>query len=79
MFKVITHTYMEAMLGISLYSYPYLNLQKLFVHLTIVYTLSSTQLEIRAEQFLPASVGGGGGEKGGKGGVMTQTFICTYE
>jgi hypothetical protein len=47
--------YMEAMLGISLYSYPYLNEQKCFVLLITVYTLSSTKLEIRAEQFLPGS------------------------
>jgi hypothetical protein len=45
---------MKAMLGISLYSYPYLNLQKCFV-LIMVSTLSSTKLEIRAEQFLPRS------------------------
>jgi hypothetical protein len=34
---------MEAMLGISLNSHPYLNL-KSFVFLVIVYTLSSTEL-----------------------------------
>jgi hypothetical protein len=32
----------------------------------IVYTLSSTKLEIRAEQFLPGNVGVG--ERGGMGG-----------
>jgi hypothetical protein len=48
---------MEAMLGISLYSYPYLNNQKCFVLLIIVYVSSSTKLEIRAEQFLPGSKG----------------------
>jgi hypothetical protein len=47
--------YMEAMLGISLYSYPYLNKQKCFVFLIIGNTLSSTKLETRAEQFLPGS------------------------
>jgi hypothetical protein len=47
--------YMEAMLGNSLYSYPYLNQQKCSVFLIIVYTLSSTKLEIRTEQFLPGS------------------------
>jgi hypothetical protein len=48
---------MEAMLGISLYSYPYLNQQKHFVLLIIVYTLSPTTLEIRAEEILPGSEG----------------------
>jgi hypothetical protein len=48
---------MEAMLGISLYSYPYLDWQKCFVFLTIVYALSSTKLKIRAEQILPESKG----------------------
>jgi hypothetical protein len=48
------------MLGLSLYSYPYLNYQKCFVFLIIVYTLSSTKLEIRAEQFQPRSEGVGG-------------------
>jgi hypothetical protein len=55
---------MEAMLGISLYSYPYLNYQKRFVFLIIAYTFSSTKLEIRAEQVLPGSQGGSGGESG---------------
>jgi hypothetical protein len=40
---------MEAMLGISLYSYPYLNQQKHFVFLIIAYVLSLTKLEKRAE------------------------------
>jgi hypothetical protein len=45
---------MEAMLGISLYSYPYLNLQKHYV-LLIAYVFSSTKLEEKPEQFLPGS------------------------
>jgi hypothetical protein len=45
------------MLGISLYSYPYLNLQKRFVFLIISYVFSSTKLEIRAEQILSGSKG----------------------
>jgi hypothetical protein len=51
---------MEAMLGISLYSYHYLNQQKCFVLLIITYIFSSTKLEIRAEQVLPGSEGGWG-------------------
>jgi hypothetical protein len=63
---------MKAMLGISLYSYPYLNQQKRFV-LIIVSTLSPIKLEIRAKQFLPGSEGVGvererGEGKGGTGG-----------
>jgi hypothetical protein len=37
----VTHLYMETMLGISLYSYPYLNWQKCFVFLVIAYVFSS--------------------------------------
>jgi hypothetical protein len=55
---------MEAMLVISLYSYPYLNWQKCFVLLIITYTLFSTKLEIRAEQFLPGREGVGGDREG---------------
>jgi hypothetical protein len=46
---------MEAMLGISLYSYLYLNQKKCFVFLIIAYVFSSTKLEISAEQILPGS------------------------
>jgi hypothetical protein len=67
---------MEEMLGISLYSYPYLNLQKCPVFLIIVHSLSSTKLEKRAEKFLPGSEGVGGlGVRGGVGG-MTQTLYA---
>jgi hypothetical protein len=52
------------MLGISLYSYPYLNWQKCFVFLIIAYVFSSTKLEIRAEQVLPRSEGVGRRGKG---------------
>jgi hypothetical protein len=52
---------METMLGLSLYSYPYLNQQKCFVFLIIAYVFSSTKLEIRAEQVLPGSEAGGRG------------------
>jgi hypothetical protein len=56
---------METMLGISLYSYLYLNSKRRFVFLITAYTLSSTKLEIRAEQILPESgVGRGEGEGG---------------
>jgi hypothetical protein len=58
---------MEAMLGISLYSYPYLNSQKRYAFLIIAYVFSSTKLEKRAEQVLPGSKGGGGdGERAGQ-------------
>jgi hypothetical protein len=52
------------MLGISLFSYPYLNYQKCFVFLIIAYVFSSTKLEKRAEYVLPGS---GGGRAGGLG------------
>jgi hypothetical protein len=49
--------------------------------LLIVYTLSSTKLEIRAKQFLPRSEGVEGqteGEEGngGEGGEMTQSLYA---
>jgi hypothetical protein len=54
------------------------------VLLIIVYALSPTKLEIRANQFLPGSEGVGGKEMGvgrnrrgkGKGGEMTQTLYA---
>jgi hypothetical protein len=58
---------MEAMLGISLYSCPYLNWQKCFVFLIIAYVFSSTKLEKRAEQILPGSKRGGGEMQGVEG------------
>jgi hypothetical protein len=51
---------MEAMLGFSLYSYPYLNWQKHYVFLIIAYFYSSTKLEKRAEEVLLGSEGGRG-------------------
>jgi hypothetical protein len=50
---------MEAMLGISLYSSPYLKLAKTLVFLIIAYVYSSTKLDKRAEQVLPGSEGVG--------------------
>jgi hypothetical protein len=57
--RVVVHLCMEAILGISLYSYPYLNYQKHFVFLIIAYVYSSTKLEKRAEQVLPEIEQGG--------------------
>jgi hypothetical protein len=71
---------METMLGISLYSSTYLNLKKCFIFLIIIYTLSSTKLEIRAEQFLPGSEGvGEEREKAGVGGRNGPNIVCIYE
>jgi hypothetical protein len=59
---------MEAMLGISLYSYPYLKLAKVLCLSYYAYVFSSTKLEKRAEQVLPGSkvVGGERKEVGDK-------------
>jgi hypothetical protein len=46
-------------LGISLYSCPYLNKQKNYVFLIIAYFYSSTELEKSAEQVLPGREGVG--------------------
>jgi hypothetical protein len=68
------------MLGISLYSYPYLNYQKCFVFLIIVSTLSSTKLKSRTVSvWKRGSRGekeGGEGRAGEKGGEMTQTLYA---
>jgi hypothetical protein len=48
---------MEAMLRISLYSYPYLKLAKMLYLSYYCYVFSSTKLEKRAEQILPGSKG----------------------
>jgi hypothetical protein len=57
---------MKAMLGISFYSYPYLNSQKCYVSLIIAYFYSSRDLEKSTEQVLPGSKGGMG-ERGKAG------------
>jgi hypothetical protein len=71
---------MEAMLGISLYSYPYLNNEKFFVLLIIAYVFTSTKLEKMKEQILPGSEEGRGRkwrwEAGGRNGSNN---VCTYE
>jgi hypothetical protein len=56
---------MEAMLGISLYNYPYLN-YKNTLSLLLLLVFSSTKLEIRAEQVLPGSKGIGERGRGRK-------------
>jgi hypothetical protein len=55
---------MEAILGISLYSYLYLKLAKCHVFLIISYVFSSTKLEKRAEQVVSGSKEGRGRGKG---------------
>jgi hypothetical protein len=60
--QVVIHMCMEAMLRISLYSYPHLKLAKTYVFLIIAYVFSSTKLEKRAEQVLPGRERVGGEE-----------------
>jgi hypothetical protein len=65
---------LEAMLGISLYSYPYLKLAKKHC---LSYIFSSTKLEKRAEEVLPGSEGGRGErEEVGYGADMAQTLYA---
>jgi hypothetical protein len=72
---------MEAMLGVSLYSYPYLNYQKCFVFLIIACIFSLTKLEIRPEQVLPRSERGCGDtrRRQGAGGRNGPNNVCTCE
>jgi hypothetical protein len=70
---------MEALLGIFLYSYLYLNYQKCFVLLNIFYTFSSTKLEITVsawKRWVGAEGGRGRREGWGVGGEMTQTLYA---
>jgi hypothetical protein len=69
---------MEAMLGISLYSYPYLNSQKYFVFLIIAYDFSSKQNWRKGQNRSCLEVRGGGGWRGSgeQGGEMTQTMYA---
>jgi hypothetical protein len=77
---VVRHLYIEAMLGTSLYSYPYLNFQKCFVFLIIAYVFSSMKLEIRAEQVLPRRrEGGRERERMGTGRRNVPNNVCTCE
>jgi hypothetical protein len=61
---------MEAMLGMSLYNYPYLT-SKNTLSFLLWYVFSSTKLEKRAEQILP-----GREMVGGQGGEMAQTMYA---
>jgi hypothetical protein len=71
---------MEAILGISLCSYPYFNLQKSFVFLIIAYVFSSMKLEIEAEQVLPGRrEGERGRERVETGGRNVPNNVCTCE
>jgi hypothetical protein len=68
---------METMLGISLYSYPYLKAAKMLCICYYCYVFSSAELEKRAEQVLPGSKEGWGEREGeGRNGLSN---ICTYE
>jgi hypothetical protein len=62
--QVVTHMCMEAMLGISLYSYPYFKLAKTLPFLLLL--MSSLQKSWRREKnrfFLEAGGGEGGEER----------------
>jgi hypothetical protein len=63
--QVVIYMCMEAMLGISLYSYLYLKLAKMLSFFLLL--MFSTKLEKRAEQVLPRSEGGGDRRGGGWG------------
>jgi hypothetical protein len=71
---------MKAMLGISLYSCPYLNYQKCYVFLIIAYFYSSMELEKSAEQVLPGREGAvGKSVRMGAGRKNDPNNVCTCE
>jgi hypothetical protein len=76
--RVVIHFCMEAMLGISLYSYTYLNWQKFYFLLIIAYVFSSTKLEKRAEQVLPRSEWGGQEKKTARGKGVKWPKQCMH-
>jgi hypothetical protein len=73
--------YMEAMLGISLYSYMYLKLAKMLCLSYYLLHFSLTKLKKRAEQFCLEVMGEGEergtGRPGVEAGKMAQT-MCTH-
>jgi hypothetical protein len=72
---VAIHMCMQAMLGIPLYSYFYLKLEKHYVFLIISYVFSSTKSENkRVEQILPRSRDGGVGREERRRGEVAQTM-----
>jgi hypothetical protein len=75
--RVVTHMRIEAMPGISLYSYPYLKLAKTLCLSYYCYVFSPTKLEKRAEKVLPGSEGGLGGRE--EVGSDDPNNVCTYE
>jgi hypothetical protein len=70
--QILMHMYMEAMLGISLYSYPDLKLAKLLYLSHFCLCLLFKKLEKREEQVLPGSKGDTGREGRGEGEEMAQ-------
>jgi hypothetical protein len=63
---VVIHKCMEAMLGISLYSYLSLKPAKMLCLSYYLLCFLFKKLEKRAEQVLPGSKGDGRGRKGGE-------------
>jgi hypothetical protein len=76
---VVIHICLEAMLGITLYSYTYLKLPKTLC-LIVDYFFSSTKLEKKVEQVLSGSKGVGRSEQGwGERGRDGPNNVCTFE
>jgi hypothetical protein len=75
--QVVIYMCIEATIGISLYSYLYLQLAKI-LFLIIAYVFSSTKSEKRAKQVLPGSERGGRKEEGAGcgGGDVAQTMYA---
>jgi hypothetical protein len=70
---------METMLGISLYSYPYLNYQKRFVFLIIAYVFLFNKIRDKGRTGSAWKWGDGGERERGRGaGVEMAQIMCAH-
>jgi hypothetical protein len=72
---VVIHMCMEVMLGISLYSYPYLKLPKTLCLSYFCLCVLFNKIREEGKQVLPGCEGGGGIGSRRQWGEMTQTMF----
>jgi hypothetical protein len=77
--QVVIHLCMEAMLGISLYSDPYLKLAKMLSFLLLMSSLQQNWRRGQNRFCLEARWGKGKRERAGAAGRDGPKNVCTYE